>query len=221
MSMFPTTQNASTDLSSMLANSQVTASQNSGGKAFIKFNFENGNFSFGRDQVDITGDRIVVNITSFHHGWTIWSNQVPHKTSVHFTQAIPPAPAAIGKDSPSEARSFEARFEDDDETVLDFSTNSYGGRQGADALLDAIKVRAAHGEEEFLFPVVTLDSTNYSNKHRGGKTTFNPAFTVVGWVNGEGDAEGKKKKAIVKEVVVEEEVVEEAPKRRRRKPATA
>src|SRR5690625_6719703 len=78
--MFPTTQSSITDLSSALAQSKVHHADNSSaGKAFLKFNFKDGSFTFGRDQEDITGEEIVVNVATFAHGWTLWVNGQPQK----------------------------------------------------------------------------------------------------------------------------------------------
>jgi len=186
--MFPQTQSTTQDLTAQLASSKV-ASTNAGdgaGKAFIKFDFESGAFAFGRDGVDITGDEIIVNTQSITHGWTLWHNRKPTKVKAPFYQELPAAPAPIGADHPAEARAFDARFEDDKETILDFSTNTYGGRKGADTLLNAVKIRSAGGELQYLYPIVKLNSESYPNAKRGGKLTYNPVFTIVDWVSGEG-----------------------------------
>lgn len=224
--MFPKIQKTSISLAVQLASSKIT-STNTGeaGKAFMKFAFETGYFTFGRDGVDITGDEIIINTESVTWGWTLWSGGKPTKIKVPFTEDLPPPMDAIGQDYPTEARSFDARFEDDKDTLLDFSTNSMGGRKGVDSMLDAVKLRSAGGEEIYLYPVVRLESESYANAKRGGKLTFNPVFTIVDWV----DYEGKRESATPKLEVVETEgetpevetpeVEKEAPKvkRRRRK----
>lgn len=221
---FPSTENSTSSLAGMLATSQVVPETSSGGKAFIRFDFESGDYAFGKEQEDITGEIVVVNLKSFTHGWTLWSGGKPTKVAVPFTQPLPAPMASIGADTPSEARSFEARFEarfeDDADTVLDFSSNSYGGRKGCDTLLDQAKIRAASGEAEFLFPVVKLESESYANAKRGGKLTYNPSFTVIDWANEEGTYASATPKLESKPEAAEEPAAE-APKKRRRKAAEA
>jgi hypothetical protein len=201
----------------MLPASQVVeTTEGGGGKAFMRFDFESGAHTFGREAEDITDETIVVNLKSFAHGWTLWSNGKPTKSSVSFTQPLPASMPPIGADSPVESRAFEARFEDDNDTVLVFATNSYGGRKGCDTLLDLAKIRAAGGEGEYLYPVVSLTSESYANAKRGGKLTYNPLFKVVDWANEQGEYEGDTPKIaapVVEEVAAVEEV---APKKKRR-----
>ena len=97
---------------------------------------------------------------------------------------MPAQMESIGQDTPSEARCFEARLLEDD-GILVFDTNSYGGRQGVDDLLNQITERAARGESEYLFPQVRLDSNSYTAKT--GNVVFNPKFFITGWVNAEGE----------------------------------
>lgn len=205
--MFPTTNASITDVSSALAHSKVNENVSNGAKAFIRFDFKTGAFSFGRENEEITGDEVIVNTTSFSHGWVLWVNGTPSKVMRSFVEDIPePMPNSPTGDAPAEARGFEARFEDDPNTVLMFETSSYGGRKGCDTLLNAIRARSAGGEKEYLFPVVKLESESYRSKQ--GSTIHNPQFTIVGWVNQEG----------VREEVVQriEEQAEEPVVRRRR-----
>ncbi len=203
--MFPTTQNSATNLVGMLAEAQVQTSS-AGGKAFLKFDFKSGDFAFGRDLEDITGETIVVNTYSIQHGWTLWVNGSPQKVSAPFNEALPTPMEAQGGNSASESRSFEARFEDDAETILVFDSNSHGGRSGVDSLLNAIKARAVSGETDFLFPKIKLESTSYKAKQ--GSTVYNPKFNIVGWVNAEGVTSEDKPEAV--------EDAEATPVRRRR-----
>lgn len=220
--MFPTTQNSVTDLQSALQNSQVQETKNEGGKAFLKFDYKDGSFAFGRDKEDITGEQIVINIASFRHGWTLWVNGSPKKVQAGFTEPLPMAPAPEAGNEPAESRGFDAAFlEEDDDTIITFETNSYGGRKGADAVLNAVKTRAAT-EANYLFPVVQLDNESY--KANQGGTIHNPVFTIVDWMDQAGNLESATKKLEspaeeVEEVEEVEEAEEAAPKRRRRRAA--
>ena len=206
--MFPTTTNSATNLAEMLAETKVSESNNATGKAFMKFDFKSGDFSFGRDAEDITGETIVINTYSIQHGWTLWVNGSPKKVSAPFNAELPePMPSVDGND-PTESRSFEARFEDDPDTILVFDSNSHGGRTGVNKVLDQIKARAMSGEGEYLFPRVKLDSDSYKAKQ--GATVHNPVFTIVGWIN----AAGTEQDVVEK---IETEQDDASPVRRRRK----
>lgn len=212
--MFPTTQSSITDLSSALAHSKVNHADNSAaGKAFLKFNFKKGSFTFGRDQEDITGEELVVNVATFAHGWTLWVNGQPQKVMRSFVEQLPEPMPAVDGNQPSESRGFEARFpEEDDDTILVFETNSFGGRKGADKLLTEVSVRSASGESEYLYPVVRLTSESYKSKQ--GSTIHNPIFEVVGWMNQDGVRQGEK---ALRVEAPESEPEEETPVRRRRR----
>ena len=182
--MFPTTANSAKNLAAQLTESKIESSGVQAGKAFLKFDFKSGDFSFGRDGDDVTGETLVVNTYSIQHGWTLWVNGAPQKVSVPFTEYLPdPMPPQAGNE-PTESRSFEARFLDDEETIVVFDTNSYGGRRGVDTLLNAIKSRALNGDSEYLFPKIELTSDSYKAKQGG--TVYNPVFNIVGWLNAEG-----------------------------------
>lgn len=211
--MFPTIQNSITDLSSALAQSKVHHADNSSaGKAFLKFNFKDGSFTFGRDQEEITGEEIVVNVATFAHGWTLWVNGQPQKVMRSFVEQLPEPMPSVDGNQPSESRGFEARFpEVDDDTILVFETNSFGGRKGADKLLTDVSIRSASGEAEYLYPVVRLTSESYKSKQ--GSTIHNPVFEVVGWMNQEGVRQGETARVEAPESHPEEET----PVRRRRR----
>jgi len=205
--MFPTAQNSATSLAAALTESKVQETTSNAGKAFLKFDFKSGDFTFGRDAVDVTDEEICINTYSIQHGWVLWVNGSAQKEMVPFNQSLPaPMPAQQGNE-PSEARGFEARFLDDEDTIIVFESNSYGGRQGVDTLLNAVKGRALSGEETFLFPIVKLTSTSYKAKQ--GNTIHNPKFEIVGWV----DAEGNRQTETAQ---LEDTTTEEAPVRRRR-----
>lgn len=211
--MFPTTQSSITDLSSALAQSKVHHADNSSaGKAFLKFNFKDGSFTFGRDQEEITGEEIVVNVATFAHGWTLWVNGQPQKVMRSFVEQLPEPMPSVDGNQPSESRGFEARFpEADDDTILVYETNSFGGRKGADKLLTEVSIRSASGEAEYLYPVVRLTSENYKSKQ--GSTIHNPVFEVVGWMNQDGVRQGETARV----EAPESEPEEETPVRRRRR----
>lgn len=205
--MFPTTNNSSTNLASMLAETKVAESNTSQGKAFLKFDFKSGDFSYGRDAEEITGETIVINTYSIQHGWTLWANGTPKKVSAPFNAELPEPMAPVDGNSPTESRSFEACFQDDPDTILVFDSNSHGGRTGVNKVLDQIKARAVSGEGEYLFPKVKLSSDSYKAKQ--GATVHNPVFKIVGWLNLDGEEQSSTAKL--------EDNLDDSMVRRRRK----
>lgn len=212
--MFPTTTNNAA-LSAALLNSQVNETSGGGSSAYIRFDFESGDYTYGREQIDITGEELLVNTQSIKHGWVLWSGGRPKKTFASFADPLPQEPNPLGEDYPSEARGLEGALYDD-KTPLIFDTNSYGGRKGIDTLLGQIKAQAATGSDH-LYPLVTLDSESYANSKRGGKLTYNPVLTVVSWHDQNGNQEPDAAPALEDHGEVEAAPVE--PIKRRRKTA--
>lgn len=189
--MFPTTQNNPANLASALTEATIPEANATGGtgKAFLKLDAKNGHWLLGRDAEEVTGEEIIINTYSFQHGWVLWVNKSPTKIMAPFTKPLPERIAAQAGNEPSEARGFEARFEDDPKTVVVYESSTHGARQGSDKLLAAIKQKAVSGEERFLFPVVLLNTDSYQSKH--GSTVFNPVFDVIDWADKDGERESK------------------------------
>jgi len=208
MTNFPTVMKTD-DLAVALASSQVRETQGLAGFSFLKMDFETGEWLLGQDSDIVTDEAVLINTTTIQHGWILWSGGRPNKTFVSFQQPLPQQMESIGEDHPSEARSFQGALVDDGEPLA-FDTNSYGGRKGIDVLLGKIKAHAAEGSTH-LYPKVKLTSESYSNKKRGGKTTYNPVFEIIEWCDQNGDPEGDAPASITAPVE------EEAPKTRKRR----
>lgn len=176
------------DLTSALNNSQVNETSG-GGVSFLRMNFENGEWSLGKEMADVTGDLILVNTSTIQHGWILWSGNRPTKVMSAFNQPLPAAMASIGDDHPSEGRCLQGAMADNG-GPLSYESNSYGGRKGVDTLLGLIKAHAASGSQH-LYPRVKLGSESYVAAKRGGKLVFNPIFEVVAWCDQDGNEEGK------------------------------
>ncbi|MDB4261349.1 hypothetical protein N9878_00640 [bacterium] len=215
----PTVMNAN-DLTSALASSQVQETTAGGGNDFLKMDFDTGEWLLGQDQDIVSGDEIVILTNSMCHGWILWSGGRPKKTMVAFTAPLPiePEPIVLPNgdiDQASEARSFLAAMADD-QTMIQFDSNSYGGRKGFDALLSSIKAHALEGSA-FLYPKVKLTNESYPGTgKRSGKTNHNPIFEIVSWFNEDGvEEEGAAPQ--VEDQSTEEPAEEAQPKRQRRK----
>lgn len=219
--MFPVAKMNTTDLRSALQKSQVQPTAANQGKAYLKFEYTTGDFLFGKEQVDVTGDELVVNVATFAHGWVLWANRKANKVYAPFTQPLPEQLEPVDGDYASEARAFEARFPDDEDTIVMFETSSYGGRKGCDVLWGQVTAKAV--TSDFFFPVVKLTAESY--KAKKGGIIHNPVFEVVGWVNSEGQREGQAQKVLaaqqaakpVEEVEEVDDVQEAQPETRRRR----
>jgi hypothetical protein len=222
--MFPTTQNSATDLTSMLTHSKVEQDVDNGaGKAFLNFSGKQGEYSFGKEKEDVLGETLVVNTPTFRHGWALWVDRACTSISVPFVQDLPMPPASVPNkqgtpQSPSESRGFDAAFLDDPDTIVAFDCSTLGGRRATDGLLNAVKIRSASGEVNFLFPIIKLEKEDYIAGH--GSKVYNPVFTITGWMDQAGNVEGNTAELAAPQTAEAEEQTpdkeEVQPKRRRR-----
>lgn len=214
--MLPVVKGSATDLATAMRSVKVSTGDASPGAmgGFLKFDFKDGSFSFGRDGDDVTGDRAIINVRSLSHGWKLWAGGKFTQTFVSIIDPLPTAPESVDGKFPSEARAFAGAFYDDGAPgeQFTFETNSYGGRKSVNDLIVKIMERA-NSNPAYMFPVVELHGQSYKNvKH--GTTIFNPVFEVVAWANEDGAIEGMGRIEAKAEVEVEPEAP--APARRRR-----
>ena len=225
---FPAVANVGSDLQAALGQSKVKETAQ-GGMQHMRFGAYTGEWSYGKEGLDITDEEIIVNTQSLQHGWVQWCNQKPTERMVSFVEDLP-IPMEDVKDKKGvvcqaqEARGFQAMLPEDDgtHTLVSFVNNSFGARKGVDVLMNAIRVKAGT-TADFLYPKVRLteDGNSYENPNKKGETIFNPMFEIVSWHNMAGDVEGEAATQVEDQSDPEPEVKEEeAPKtnkRRRRK----
>lgn len=222
--MLPAIQANTTSLAARIAQAKRPNPAGSGGMAgFLKFNFNDGSYLFGRDQEDTTGDIVLVNTNTICHGWVLWADGKANKSLATFDQDMPEAPKSIGDNHPSEARAFGGAFVDDGKPGAQFvfETNSYGGRKGVDALISAIIDRVTSGETVYLYPMVRLGSDSYRNKNYMNKLIHNPVFEIVKWCDVNGVEAGAQTAALSSEETAADEppFETEPPVQRRRRVA--
>lgn len=211
----PAIQASATGLAARVAAAKMPATASAGVGGFLKFDFNSGDFTFGRDQDEVTGDIVLVNTNSICHGYILWHEAKATKVLTTFDNDMPPAPAAIGSDQPSEARAFAAAFYDDGKPgeQMTFETNSFGGRKAVDSLIRAVIDRVSAGETVTLYPLVKLTSESYRNKTYHNKLIHNPHFEIVDWC----DQNGVPATTAAPQLAAPEaEAPAEAPVRRRR-----
>ena len=235
---FPAVANP-TDMAARLANSKVNTNQATGG-AFLKFDFNTGEFSAGRDNDDVTDELVLINTQLISHGWIAWADNKAQKLFRPFDEDLPIQPAPLtdsrGKTKDfSEARLMVGAFVDDGE-MFTYENNSYGCVKGVSTLLSAILAKATDGTANY-YPKVKLTSESYAGSgERSGKTNFNPIFEVVAWCDIDGNEEGEAPAQIAAEPAevepevepeVETETMPEAeaeapqPRQRRKRKANA
>jgi len=203
-------QTSASSLASRIA--QAAVPQVGGSAGFLKFDFNNGEWSYGREMDDVTDDEVLINTNTICHGYILWSGGKATKTLTTFDQEKPMPMAPIGTDQPSEARAFMGAFYDDGTPgeQFTFETNSFGGRKGVDTLITEIINRVAVGEVTYLYPLVKLSSDSYKNTKHHNKLIHNPKFEVIAWADQNGNLQGEA----APQLEAPEEV--EEPVRRRR-----
>jgi hypothetical protein len=194
---------------------------------FLQFNGKSGEWTFGQEEVSVTGESVLVLAESAQHGFIQWGVKPPEKVFASIQDPVPAAPDSVeGPDRdtgemvtyyPQDARQFMGAFFDEDLGQFQFSTSSMGGVENVDSLFDAIVEKAATGSE-FYYPEVELANEFY--KRSTGKV-FKPVFDIVRWcdVNGNPEDGGKSKKSLPPKQEREDSGEEEEaqPKRRRRR----
>jgi hypothetical protein len=209
----PTPSTALADRLRTTAAPQVTGETT--GKVFLKFDFQSGKWTCGKEQEEVTGDEAIINTASIGHGWTMWIAGTPKKNIASFDQPLPFPMAPEGNVQPQEARVLSGAFTADGLEFI-FETNSLGGRNCVDAVIKQVIVRAQSGQEIFLYPVVELSSGSYTHKTHG-RLIYTPQFTIIDWADINGVRENQA--MIANEPDEDEEeaekVVQEPPRRRR------
>lgn len=160
------------------------------GRMFLRFDFQSGKWTCGKEQEDVTGLEALVNTASIGHGWTMWVGGTPKKVIAPFDQPMPQAMPPEGQVFPQEARVLAGAFTDGSGEFV-FETNSLGGRNGVDAIIKAVILRAQQGHETFLYPVIALQSSSYTHKTHG-RLIYTPMFNILDWadINGVREAQG-------------------------------
>ena len=192
-----------------LANMRQRLPENSG-SPFFKMATD-GEFMFGQDENIVKlGTEAAVGTLSIREGYVCWTVRDESEKKQHGKNELmgeemyalgQPVPAAhelpqhrdtkTDKLAPWKQQfSLDLKFMDGKHkgVQVKYQTSSVGGLQAVRLLLDAI-LKRVNDDNEFFFPIVTINSDWYKNKNHGGKTYF-PIFDVVGWLDVNGDEEG-------------------------------
>lgn len=156
---------------------------------------KDGGWVFGPDNIRVgPADRVVVSPLTLEHGYTCWTRHDKQKNEklgeqmVRFDQPKPIL-ASLPRHDPwtwQECLAIQMKFNKGPnvgEQVL-YNTTSYGGMEELGKLIKVIQARVEAGRAD-VFPVITLGHDSYLHKQYG--KTYTPVFTIVGWVDMNGD----------------------------------
>lgn len=221
MSNFPAVQGVGADLQAALQQSQVNETQ-SGGIQHIKYDSYSGAWIYGKDNIEITDEVVLINTASIVHGWHLWCDKEVETRMVPFTRALPEAMDAKRDkknklQEPSEARGFQCMIleENGDAVAASWEHSTFGCRQAIDTVLIEIKARSM-SEAEFLYPKVQLTSGEpYENPYKENEMIHPPVLEIVAWCNQNGEEQNKA--ATLPKEDDAEEVADEEPQPKRRR----
>lgn len=163
------------------------------GKAFMKFDGNDGDYSYGADDEPLKiGEQMAVNMRSAEWGWVIWvDGQVVHEEMVPMTSRQPlkhnlPDHGPYGEDDgPSEQYTIDMRMVEEPNIEMQFQGNNNSKRRALAALMKdfANQFRMHPGE----VPIIELDErpfeTTTKGKGKGRKITKHaPVFKIVDWM---------------------------------------
>ncbi len=170
-----------------------------GGKAFMKFDGNDGSFSYGAEDEPLElGTRLIMNPASYMRGFVIWVDG-----TVEFEDMKPLGQAAIMKhelpdlgpygedDGPVEQQTIDFKLMDEPFTEMVFQANNVSKRRALAALLKSFgdRYKANPGK----VPVVELDESEFEVKKgkdgeakKGRKIKKHaPIFKIVDWIDAE------------------------------------
>lgn len=194
---------------------------------YLKFNGNDGRWSFGQDDDDLPeGSRVVMDMQTLAFGWICWvEGSVEEEKLVMVVDGRPPREEDLTDYGPYEeddgwreaasiSMILESYGEDDQDeavgTPLLWKTSTGGQVRQIRKLSGAYgRVFAQHPGE---YPIVELGEESYEPRNkRYGKRKFSPVMKIVGWMTA-AELEG-----LTGEPVDEDEPEEPAPKGRGRK----
>jgi len=238
MANFPTVQGLGGSLQDALKDRVQIHTTTTGNLQHIRYDSYSGDWTYGKENEDISGEEVTIITNSFIHGWHLWVDREVSKRTANFTEPLPekiePREDRKGKvQTANEARGFQCVYGDltsGDSIQMSWEHSTDGCRRAIDSVLEETMARAAT-EAVFLYPIVTLKhDTPYENSYKDGEMIYPPLLDIVGWRDQEGndapDATAKVEDKSSDEDKLEEEedtgaADEEAPKRQRRKRKSA
>lgn len=219
-----------------------------GGALFLKFNGNDGYYSYGADDTDLeVGTQVALDPKTLKRGWICWKDgKVQEEIMFSLLEGQPPQKHLLPDYGPygvddgwSEQKTIEFTGIDGEPLKLLFQANNKSKMNALEALMkDFARQFKNHIGE---FPVIELGANEFETKPKDGSRKVRkhaPKFQIKGWITedefnsyseGEGgnaddyadDAGQQASLAAPVEEVVQEAAVEEAPKRGGRREAPA
>lgn len=166
------------------------------GKAFMKFDGNDGEFSFGSENTELLpGTQLILNPKSFKMGWVIWKNKGDGNKVVYevmhdpVLQGPPPNQNALPDhgpylkgEGPSEQYTVEFALTEAPFTEMVLQGNNNSKRRALSALMkDFGGSFRLHPDK---MPIVEIDAREFSITVDGRKAVkFAPNFKIVNWVD--------------------------------------
>jgi hypothetical protein len=170
-----------------------------GGALFLKFNGNDGYYSYGADDTDLPlQSQVAMNPRTLKRGWICWlGGQVKEEIMMSLEEGLPPAKHLLpdygpyGKDDGwSEQKTIEFKTIDGEGLTLLFQANNKSKMNALEALMKdfARQYKANPG----MIPVVELDENEFETQpknedgSKGRKVRKHaPKFKLVGWMSEE------------------------------------
>jgi hypothetical protein len=166
------------------------------GKAFMKFNGNDGEYSYGADDESLPlGSEMAVNMRSAQWGWLIWvDGNVEHEEMVPMIEPQPrkadlPDCGPYGKDDgPAEQYTIEMRMVTEPFVNMVFQGNNSSKKRAIAALMKDFA--SSYKLHPGMIPIIELEErpfeTTTEGKGKGRKITKHaPVFKITDWISEE------------------------------------
>ncbi|AFU86598.1 nucleotidyltransferase [Caulobacter phage CcrRogue] len=180
------------DFYAMIATEANNLKGGGDGKAFMKFDGNDGSFSYGAEDEPLKNKtRMAANLRSYKRGWVIWvDGKVVYEEMVALADGPQPTKGSLPdhgpygeEDGPVEQYTIDFRLIDEPYVEMVFQANNVSKRRALAAFLKDFgnSFRNHPGE----LPIIELDSNEFEGKTKGGRkvTKYAPKFKIVDWMS--------------------------------------
>jgi hypothetical protein len=183
------------DYYAALAAEAETYKGGGGGVLFLKFNGNDGYYSYGADDVDLPlGTRAAMDPQSLKRGWICWvDGKVKEEVMMSLVEGAPPAKHQLTDHGPygeddgwSEQKTIEFKTIEGDEgpVALLFQANNGSKMRALEALMkDFARSYKNHPGQ---VPIIEIDEREFEAKPKNGGrkvTKHAPVFKIVDWMS--------------------------------------
>ncbi|AFO71716.1 hypothetical protein phiCbK_201 [Caulobacter phage phiCbK] len=179
------------DFYAAIANEANNLKGGGDGKAFMKFDGNDGTYSYGAEDEPLkNGTEMAANLRSYKRGWVIWvDGKVVYEEMVALQDGPQPSKNSLPdhgpygeEDGPVEQYTIDFRLIDEPYVEMVFQANNVSKRRALAAFLKDFgnSFRNHPGE----VPIIALDSNPFEGKTKGGRkvTKYAPKFKIVRWM---------------------------------------